>query len=339
MKENDFKDIISKLNIDNSMNQRITEHLLNNEKCTSSNNQRKWRANLFVFNNKKSFFRAASKVAIAIAVLAVVGTATAWAASYFMKSYPVEIQVKTEEELGITRNEDGDLNLGFDYRTAPIQRFGKGHKLRGEGLLDASRKAKYENSRYIEELGITLPSPYGPEDPNPHESDIKSGDEVFAVLGLPNLVPTYLFENYLLEDGGYRYKEPRLDANTSYKQISAGFYSSTYYTDNTPTPKYVYFDFIPSETSTKDALITYADNASTVSQYIITTYVTKGGLICNLVQKPDDDGITANINYDSETLGNASYMLSFSNIEMDEVEAILDSLPITTEAAELDAQE
>jgi Ni,Fe-hydrogenase I large subunit len=294
MKENKLCDIISKIDTDASMDQRIKEKLLTHEVNAGIVNPLKCLTAKLNMMFKVSYFRAISKVAAAVLIFAVVGTATAWAASYFFKSYPAEFEVIPEVEHNSTIEKE-------------VTAYGEGHKNERRTITDSD--------------GNVIES-YGPEDPN--DDDIKYGNEVFAALGLPNLIPTYLYDNFLLEEGGYRYIEQKYDEDTIYKSIKAGFYSEN-------TTKYVFIDFNPSDTSTEDSTIMYADDTSTKESFHTTTYVTDGGLICNLINNTEDEHETtsATIFYDSETLGNACYLLSFSNIERDEIEAILDSIPIT----------
>jgi hypothetical protein len=295
MNEKKFNDVILKIDTDASMDQKIKQKLLTYEvntglihplKCPTSSLKKMFHA----IN-----FRAISKVAAVVLILTIVGTATAWAASYIFKSYSAELEVVPEVEHHMATVKEVTI-------------YGEGHKNERRTIRDSD--------------GNVIES-YGPEDPK--DDDIKYGDQAFAALGLPNLIPVYLYDNYLLEEGGYQYIEQKNSENTINKSIKAGFF-----TEN--TSKYVFIDFNPSDSSTEESTILYADDASNKESFHTTTYITEGGLICNIIDNIQDgyDTISASIFFDSESLGNARYLLSFSNIKMDEIETILESIPITS---------
>lgn len=294
MKENKLNNVIFRIDTDASMDQKIKQKLLTYEVNTCIIHPLKYPTSRLIKMFHTLNFRAISKVAAAVLIFTIVGTATAWAASYIFKSYPAELEVVPEVEHHMATEKE-------------VTTYGEGHKNERRTITDS-------NGDVIES--------YGPEDPN--NDDIKYGDEAFAALGLPNLIPVYLYDNYLLEEGGYHYIEQKNNENTIYKSIKAGFF-----TEN--TSKYVFIDFNPSASSTEESTILYADDASTKESFHTTTYITEGGLICNIIDNIQDgyDTISASIFFDSETLGNACYLLSFSNIKMDEIETILESIPIT----------
>jgi hypothetical protein len=64
-----------------------------------------------------------------------------------------------------------------------------------------------------------------------------------------------------------------------------------------------------------------------------STYTAKSGILCNLTIDEKNDIISADIIFDSKTLGNAHFMISCTHIQIDEVKDILDSIPFT-EASE-----
>jgi hypothetical protein len=234
-----------------------------------------------------------AKTTAIIILFTFLGTTTVLAADYLIRSYTANLEITPEVESGPPQ--ENKLK----------QHFGPGHKNESKITRDAEGN--------ILETQI-------PEDPN--NDDVKYGDEVFSKLGLPNLIPTYLYDNYLLREGGYLYIEDSLKDGSISSQISAHFFSA----DN---GKQIYLYFHPSETSTKDHTMTYMTNDFTEDDYTTSTYVSKGGLICNLVKIEKHSLIDATIIYDSEQLGNATFFLDFVSIPMDEVKAILDSIPIT----------
>jgi hypothetical protein len=286
VKEKRFNEILQSIKPDSAMDQRIINRISNYE---SSNTENNLSDKLVWMFSHKVVHSNVFKTAAAFVMLIILGTTTALAASYIIKSYTVkEYNVIPEP----------DYSKALD-RT--ITSYGEGHK----------NVTVYQDGKLIEK----------PEDTN--KEDVKYGDEVFALLGLPNLVPTYLYEHYLLEEGGYKYIEGKCSDGSKYKQISAGFYCLG-------ATKYVFIDFIPSEDSMKDTEITFANNDLLKEDLKISTYTTPGGLICNLSEDDNSDLITAHVIFDSEVLGNAEYLLSFTHIDMEEVKKILGSIPITT---------
>ena len=294
MKENKVFELIANIDTDLSMDQRITEQLMNDQTITEHTTKNAWLQLKYsrLYHNP-TLLRFVRTAAI-ILIFTFLGTTTVLAANYLIRSYRADLEIIPEVELGPPQE------------NTVKQRFGPGHKNESRITRDAEGN--------ILEAQI-------PEDPN-HE-DIKYGDEVFAKLGLPNLIPTYLYDNYLLGEGGYLYTEYSLEDGTISSQISAHFFS-------VDTGKQIYLYFHPSEASTEDNTMTYMTNEFTEDDYSTSTYVSKGGLICNLVENEEHDLIDATIIYDSELLGNATFFLDFVSIPMDEVETILDSIPISS---------
>lgn len=291
MKESEFKDILSRINTDTTMDQQIVDNLINYEASSNHTFQAKWLSNLNTTKNDKKLLSKISKSIAAVVLLAILGTTTALAASY-LKSYTAEFEVVPETELGPPAD------------TLVRKEFGEGHK--------NETKTTYDSAGNVIEF-------IGPEDPN--HDDVKYGNEAFAEIGLPNLIPTYLYDNYLLEEGGYIYVEQLRQDGFIMKKISAGFYQGD-------SGKYVFVDFLPSDQSSNYGIIAYLDSELSTKDFITSTYINKGGLTCNLVENSKHGIVSSTILFDSETLGNATYGISFTNIKMDEIEAILDSIPI-----------
>lgn len=291
MKNEKIKKIISNIDTDISMDRRITDHLLNYQELTDITHNKalsQRNNNTLLFNQALHNF---TRTAAAILLFTIFGTTTVLAANYLIKSYTADLEIIPEVEL--SPPQDSTMK----------QHFGTGHKNETRITRDAEGN--------ILETQI-------PEDPK--NEDIKFGDEAFSKLELPNLIPTYLYDHYLLGEGGYLYTAYSHDGNIS-SQISASFF-------NVDTDKQVYLYFHPSKTSTKDNTMTYMTNEFKEEDLITSTYVTEGGLTCNLVENEKYGLIDATIIYDSEQLGNATYFLDFVSIPMNEVKAILDSIPI-----------
>ncbi len=288
MKDDRIKEVFANIDTDISMDQRITDQLMNYQSITNISNMK---ARFLITNHTVTSF---ARMAAIIVLVIFCGTTTVLAGNYLIMSYKANFEVIPETELGPP----------LEYSVK--QRYGTGHK-------NESRITRDSEGNIIEA--------HIPEDPN--HDDIKYGDEVFSKLGLPNLIPTYLYDNYLLGEGGYLYTEITLEDGSISSQISASFFSIN-------ASKNIYVYFTPSKAPIKNKTITYMTGL-TEEDYITSTYVTRGGLICNLVENPKYDIIDAAILFDSEQLGNASYFLDFVWVPMDEVKAILDSIPITVE--------
>lgn len=292
MKEKDFRKFINTIDTDASIDQRITDQLMNYEVDTLIINRNR----LPVVNLKnlrgRRLISSMTKAAAVILLFAIVGTTTALAATYLVKSYKVKYEVVPESDLGPVPERE-------------IISFGTGHKNESGTFYDAEGNLTFS---------------YGPEDPN--DEDIKFGDEAFTALGLPNLTPTYLYDNYLVQEPGYRYIKPKSDDGSEFKdELFVSFFT-------VGSSKHVYLDFFPQETSTQDITLSIPTNmAEDLTN--TSTYTTKGGLICNLRESEKYNIIDAIIMFDSDTLGNGFYAICFTDIQMDEAKEILDSIPIT----------
>lgn len=282
MKESRLKEAMHNIDSDASMDQRITEKLIHYN--TTPHQSRK----IPVF----SFL---PKAAAAVLIFIILGTTTAFAAGYFIKSYKVKYShIQLSDEI-----------LDKLTPVKAIKSFGSGHK------------NEYKTT-YDPEGNVT--SCIQPEDQD--KEDMKYGDEAFAYIGLPNLVPTYLYDHYLLTEGGYKYAETKLDDGTVLKQLFASFFY-------VKSSKRVYLQYFPSETSTKNLLNYLTDNTRKKSDFINETYTAKSGLICNLRKDKKNNLISVTIQFDSNSIGNASYYLCFCDIQMEEAKDILDSIPVT----------
>ena len=151
-----------------------------------------------------------------------------------------------------------------------------------------------------------------------------AAEEAFALFNLPNLIPTYLLENYYTDSDGYVYTENLADHGFTFNNLRA------YFTSDVQLTKRVFFWFTPEDQSVKDLVFYYTNISSeNITQ---TTYITKSGLPCIIEDfNKANHFLNVFILFDSDTLGNGFYRLEFSpNIEMEEVEEILDSIPLTS---------
>jgi hypothetical protein len=159
-----------------------------------------------------------------------------------------------------------------------------------------------------------------------------SGDEAFAELGYPNLIPSYIYDNYLLSEKGHICLENNRDGVTQ-KWLITEFFTDGYETGDF-SGEYIYISFIPSDVSVVNITSVYTEEVGLEEDFIFSEYTTKGGVICSLKQHIERGYITADILFDSDTIGNGSLMMNFSGIDMDKVKEILDTLPLTEETIE-----
>jgi len=325
MKESELKKILTKPVMDQSMDQRITDSLLYHEANAGKKNYKVgWMRTGYLFSQKVLNY-SISKIAIAVFVLAIVGVGTAWAARSDVKSYSTDIKIMTEEEI------DEEELLYPDSEKTIKKRYGTGNKMIGL-LMDHNGNIREidEDGYYTFEDGSKFLAPFIP-DPNRHDNDRKSGNEAFAEIGYSNLIPTYLYENYLLGEGGFVYKEETLSNNVNHQYIDASFFQDYLYKDFTES---IYIHFTSSETSVKDPASIFIVDNDDENNYIYSSYTTKGGILCSALEDEENNSVMFHINFDSETMGNGMMSIEFINMKMDKMKEILDTIPLTEDNAD-----
>lgn len=285
-----IKKLFNNIDTDPSMDQRITEQLMNYPTARDSRLNAAWYYIKNSFISRNSALYSITRIAAIIILITFLGTTTVLATNHLIMTYKADMAIVPEE----------DFDSPPEYTVK--EHYGTGHP-------NSTTITKDAEGNIIETK---------PEDPN--GEDKKYGDEVFKRIGLPNLIPSYLYEHYLLGEGGYLYIESPNDDGSPYREISAFFYAV-----NSGRKVYVYFS--PSDASTKDRTMTYMTDRL-AKDYVTSIYTTSGGLLCNIVQDKIDGLIGATIYFDSEKLGNGAYFISFDSVSMAEVEDILNSLPI-----------
>ncbi|MDF2545085.1 MAG: hypothetical protein K0S47_4803 [Herbinix sp.] len=317
MKESELKKILTKPVMDQTMDQKIADSLLYHD---ANINNVGWRR---LFTQKTLRF-GISKIAVLIFLLAIVGVGSAWAAGLYVKSYFTDIKVMTEEEI----EDDSDLVIRFDRENATRKRFGTGNKM--IGLLKDMNGNIPEidaDGYYVFEDGSKFLAPYIP-DPNRHENARKSGDEAFAEIDYPNLVPTYLYDNYVLGVDGFVYTMITQENKVVLKEIMVEFFTDAYDTGDF-LKENIWITFHSSETSVKDSKSIHMSYDENDDNYIYSSYTTKGGIICSILEEVDRNSIIVHISFDSETIGNGRMMIQFKGLEMDKINEILDTIPLT----------
>lgn len=322
MKENDIKKILSKPIMDQSMEDKILNVVLyydpNNKRINYIKNNEPSMNQRINLSSKVNFNL--SRIAIILIALLIIGTGTVYAASIYVKSYKTNIKFMTENEL-LELREKSDVTV---FELVDKKVFGTGNR---QVTLLTDSNGEYlemdEEGYYIFEDG----SKYKPNyeiNKNRHELDKKSGDEAFAEIGYQNIIPTYLYENYLLSEGGYHYSELRSKDNITRKDIVADFFPD--YFKKLDFNKRVWITFsIDNMNRTEYGAIHINDNAS---NYINSSFTTKNGIVCTIMESTIGKQILVHINFSSEEISSGSMMLEFHFIDMDEVKEILDTIPL-----------
>ena len=321
MKERDLRKVLTKPTTDETMDQKITDSLLNPDLNDMNSNK------MYSRNIKSYRF---SKVAVIVAAFIIIGTGTVLAATrHFVKSYPSKRDVLTEEEY--IQKYGSALNVEEIYEEVTKKYFGPGNK-----KLTLPRDSDGNLLEVTDDGYVVFPdgSSYKPiyelytPDPDRHEKAKKSGDEAFAYMGYPNLVPTYIYDNYVLGEKGFCIYETTRDGYDK-KWTMTEFFKDAYDTGDFSS-EVIHVTFSPAEHSTKNSTSILVDDNTTKDDYAYSTYTTKGGILCSL-SKHVDGNIIADINFDSDTIGNGHMMIEFIGFsnKMDTVKEILDTLPLT----------
>lgn len=325
MKENELSKILKKPVMDKTMDYKIADAiLLFDTKQRKNIFATEWKR-IWYFMSQKVMYHGISRITIAFFALVIFGSGTAWAASMYVKSFPTEVKFITKDMI--------DYNDIYDE--IPInevrKNFGQGNKMIGllrdtNGNILEIDEAGY----YTFEDGSKILAPYVPN-PERHQIDRISGDEAFAETSFPNLVPSIIYDDYLLYDGGFKYYMATYDDDTTFQSISGEFFQEYTKTDN--FSQTIYFWFTPVDSIEDNPGAFYLlDNKKDISNYIQSSYTNQGGIICTLLKSKDGNNIIAHIAFKSNTIGNGTIMIEFVNIQqMNKIEKILDSLPITSE--------
>lgn len=322
MKEHTLKEILSKPVIDASMDEKITETLLSYDDYGHQCDKEKFVDKRYQFV-QKVFTYGIAKIAVVVLVLSVVGVGTVWAAGLFkVKSKSYEIELLTQEEYEEAGYEP------FDFEQEVIRKeFGKD--------LNKLITPHYDSNGNIlevdEEGYITLEdgSKYQPvvtytPDPERFEKARVSGGEAFAEIGFPNLVPTYIYDNYILSPDGFGYRDY---LNIPFRKVAVQFLKDAYKGGGNFHDEIIWMEFIPRE---KDIVVSGGIRVvEDKDNFIFSKHTTKGGILCTITQYKDSDHIIVEIEFESDTIGNGSMMIEFQGVEWDKVTEILDTLPLT----------
>lgn len=334
MKENNLKRILTKPTTDETMDQKITDNLLNIE--MSSGDMDSNIMNNPISNTFSKSYRF-SRVAVIVMALIVIGTGTVLAAArHFVKSYPFKMDIMSEEEY---KEKIGNIPSVEDmYGEDTIRKnFGGGNKMMASVPLLRDPNGNLLEVKEINDEGYVVladGSTYKPvhefytPDPDRHEKARISGDESFDEMGYPNLVPTYIYDNYVLAEEGFCNFERTKDGYT-YKWSMTEFFTDAYDTGDF-TRETIWVNFSAAQESTKNTTSTLIDDNRTENDYAYSTYTTKGGVLSSISEHVGGN-IIAHIVFDSDTIGNGFLSIEFIGFsgKMDKVKEILDTLPLT----------
>ena len=281
MKEREFLDFIETMQPDAEADRRIIDQLMNYDGSAGSFSASDRKKLIYRLKDRFNSMKTLPKVASVLLLLSVIGTASAFAAGFLVKTYPAQFGVLEE-----------------DYESLPKESISR-------TSIKGSEPIKNEN-------GVVIG----------YETIPNAAEEAFELIGLPNLVPTYLLENYYVDEDGYVIRKDRYgdyEATT----LKAFFTSDPQFTKQV----FLWVDPLFEGSSAKNVRILTEEPGDRT----LSTYVTKSGLICTIVKQEDPYlMLNAVILFDSDTIGNVMYRLEFSReMDMDEVEAILESIPLS----------
>lgn len=320
MKENELRRILTKPTIDMDMDRRVEDTLLNCETdIYRKDNIDRYSHKKYPLYNKGLSSRF-SKVAVIGLLLIIIGTGTVFAANYFVRSYNHKIKFITEDEY-----EPGTPLYGEDtIRTY----FGGGNKLIALPRDDEGNLYQINDEGLIIMGEEEIRQPLYLPDPERHEKARKSGDEAFAEIGYPNLIPSYIYDNYLLNEKGHICYENNRDGVTQ-KWLRTEFIMDGYESDDFFSET-IWIEFFPYDVSVDKVTSVYTEEVGTEEDFIFSTYTTKGGILCSIQENvARGNNITAHILFDSDGIGNGSLMIDFHGTDMDKVKEILDTFPLT----------
>lgn len=337
MKEKEFEKLLAQSKIDGAMDNRIEDNLLLYNPSVSSSliKGKVIKLNKMLYSRA---FRFAYKAAAVVAVLAAVGGATAWAAKKLVKTYPTEIRTVTEDELADEYEEQG---IDYDeYQKSVTERsirknFGSGNSMVSPITDTEGNILEADENGYITFSDGSIFKPAAARDPKGHEKDRISAEEAFAELGIPNLIPDYVYDNYFVKEGGFRYVETAYDGWIS-KILTVSFfpdYKSPEYAEGDLVRKTINFTFSPFKELPETPGVTMIGNKNPGE---ISSYTTINGIECTILKNIN---IMAFIYYSSDTIGDGHMAVEFIGHTMDEATRILDMLSLTednTQNAEME---
>ncbi len=307
MKEDKLKNIISKIDTDPSMDQRILNQLLDceEEPIIANTMAHKWTSFTNLLSRPLQFKTA--KFATVMVILILCGSATVFGSSYLLKTYPVTFKIQKAEETEVDPNTIRNF-FNFDNAVETMT-FGESTlelKETGEVLEIYDDNGDIIEYRHLADY-VTSSDP------------VKSGDDAFDKINLPNLTPTYLLENYKLGTGGYKY------GKWSFSNDPTSKISFIYGKDNIE----IYCEYIQSQLPVDNSISIIESFTKESTKYSSDTFVTESGIICNLLYE-NDNAKMVQINIESETYGYGIYHFSFtSNLDINEIESILNSIPLS----------
>lgn len=311
MKESEFNDLIDRINMDTSMDQRMEDLLLQYDYTTNDKKEDNYTKDKLTIIRRFTSLSTLVKAASVLILLAAIGTSTAvMASNIFIHSYTVPISIKDAKDMPkATTSSECKITSSRNLQ------FGEGIRLfdKDGNILSSIDDTVYdEEGNVIDNSSIsTADYTYTPE---------QNGSDAFHVIGIPDLTPTYLYDHYILDEDGYQYSEKTYQINETKDDIVNSI-SAHYFTS---TQKDVNVQYMPSSGEVY-LTTTYYDGVD-IENITKSTYETKNGLTCTIIN--NEGIIDVHIFFNSLSIGNGELMLNFCNIDMDEIKDILDSIPV-----------
>lgn len=305
MKETKLKETFLNIKTDEDMDNKIMNQLLHYD--TTSTNK--------LFQKK---MRHIIKLATIISLI-LIGSTTVFIAAQHINPYS-SIQFMTTKELEERKQTDGSNSLYLIPENSFSKKFGKSKK---EKIIEEITDEEGTIINYLyREINV-------PGDP------YKAGTKAFAMIKLPNLTPALLLENYTLNSEGYSYVTSDFSGHM-YESVEALFSilgdPVHQYSEYTPIIRSVYMAYYRySEERIPNISKTIFEVKEEEKDSIkVTEYTTKGGLLGNIIEFNSDYTVVT-IDTKNEEVGYGSYTFSFNHFTTEEIQAVLDSIPITAD--------
>lgn len=305
MKETKLKETFLNIKTDEDMDNKIMHQLLHYD--TTATNK--------LIQEKMRYI---IKLATIISFI-LIGSTTVFIAAQHINPYS-SMHFMTAKELEERRQMDGDNSLSLIPENSFSKKFGKSKK---EKIIDeiTDEEGTIINYLYRE---IDVPG-------DPYEA----GTKAFAMINLPNLTPTLLLENYTLNSEGYSYAMRDFSGHM-YESVEALFSilgdPVHKYSEYRPTIRSVYMTYYlySEERRPNSSKSIFEVKEQEKDSIKVTEYTTKGGFFCNIIEfSPDYTVVTIDI--ENKEVGYGSYTFSFNHFTTEEIQEVLDSIPITAD--------
>lgn len=327
MKEREFKKFLMESRIDEDIDRRMLDKLLEYEPAADI---KKIPEKLLYIIKNNNALRWTSKAAALVLALCVVGAASVWATYLLVETKPVNIQSVTEDELNKWYEE-----MGID-REESVRKFRESKKTKIFGE-DNNLSPIYDDEGNLIEMrkdngalyrSLTNP-PTEKQLSDKRTKDREISEQAFAELGIPNIIPDYMYDNYLIGPSGIILNEY---VNNEHGYVSKELMVCFYADKAAPAfsesigeiNESIWFNI--SNTNDGQIIRDISLIREVEEQGTISSYTNKNGIICTIEDCGDNK--SAWINYRSAYLGSGLIVVSFNHVSMERVYEILDMLPL-----------